>query len=277
MKNNSSSPSFRNVLGGFKKSDVIAYIAEENKKFTDAENFYREEISNLQKRIEELEDISNAAEKDRASAEKRLNATIEELRVNIEERDRIIDEANGEAARYKALSESAESVRKAYVAEIENLKFTLGELTKENGKLKEENSSLSELNMSLADSKKLFENELEKANEKLSELEAKADSRPLRAARTLPSFSAEANEVSEVSTKAIRAIKSIKSEVEDYVTDCVGEFDSCSHDVSTGIYKLLAEINQRCKLLEARIEKSREKANYNINSHFDSFDESHNG
>lgn len=280
MKDSSNSPSFKNVLGGFKKSDVIAYITEENKKFSEAESNYKSKIAELQSQIDTLN--TKLAEKENSiTAEiEALTSTIDGLKTAITERDRAIEQSNETVAYYKAENDANSAKCETLKSELDILKSTIDETKKEysnlssiNSELEAEIGSLVNERDSLLSARKKIEDELIKATDSLSDLESKIKFSQNDKQPDEPCHALDTEDLNSVSYKAIHAIKSIKSEVEDYMSDCVGEFDSCSHDVSTGIYKLLSEINSRCKLLEARINKSREKASFNINSHFEGFGE----
>lgn len=74
-----------------------------------------------------------------------------------------------------------------------------------------------------------------------------------------------------VAEKAVETIRAINSDVKDYLSGCVGEFDSCSQDITGSISKLLDEIAERCRLLDEKLKSQRNVVTKNIEECFGDF------
>ncbi len=81
----------------------------------------------------------------------------------------------------------------------------------------------------------------------------------------------EAQSTQTVAEKAIETIRTINSDVKEYLSDCVGEFDSCSQDITGSISKLLDEIAERCRLLDEKLRSQRNVVSKNIEESFGEF------
>ncbi len=75
----------------------------------------------------------------------------------------------------------------------------------------------------------------------------------------------------EISDKAIKTILAVNDTVKGYMSDCVGEFDSYSHDIAESLTKLAEEISERCKALDRKIKAHKDAVSGNIDDIYGGF------
>lgn len=255
MNKSGNSVTFRKSLGGFKKKDVVSYIAEENSKFNEIRAALNDEIQIYMTKVSELEEKLKYAEESALKTDNSHIETVERLKAAISERDAVISENTNEISRINSVSLSYEKEIEQLAEKVEQINTSIDELLCENENLRHENYELNEKNKLLAKEKNILESKLKNVGEKSS-----------------PINKVSADNISDISEKAIDAITLIKKDVKSYVTSCVDDFDAYSHEISSGIYKLLEDINLKCRQLDMKIKENRTVAAKNITEHFDKYE-----
>jgi chromosome segregation ATPase len=298
--------SFRKSLGGFNKSDVINFISEENKKFSEERSALQTKLdeetakaAESEKKTSELQlyyelllkkksDDLAQKEKDAEEAAKKAEEALANegaLKAEAEELRKAAEESAARADEYEKVIAELRAKCEAYESELESSKR---ELEAKAAKCEELSAKCTELTEELS----AKENEIKEAadksaaafvpvEEKAEIAESVDEASPVTAResaswhsdRPVQDSGAETQkeDTETVAEKAIDTIKSINEDVKDYMKGCVGEFDSCSKDITTSISKLLDEIAERCRMLDERIRAERSSVAKKIDDKYGDF------
>lgn len=293
MGNNVKQKSFRSSIGGFNKKDVVEFITDENRKFSEEKARLSEEIESKERIVSELEakvtslfnengmlrdemlktgekltSVVHSAEEYKQYAEKTisdLTASYSQLTSHTaeieKERDNALSEvekSNTENAHLKqAAGENAKTLAKylKHIEELEAASDSSKECSANVNELRGENEALRAIIAQLQENFNSASGYITQLEERLEELNS------IYAQR-------DASNVSNVTEKAIDSIIAINDDVKDYMGSCVDEFDKYSQDITSGIAKLLEDMSDRCRKLETKIAESKNAAMKNIDLRF---------
>jgi len=291
--------SFRKSLGGFKKADVINFISEENRKFS-------EERATLQSKLDE--EVAKAADSAKKSSELQLYyelllkkksddlaqrdrdleeatkkadaaaANEESLRAEAENSKRIADEASAKIGEYENMIAELKAKCEAYEAQIAKAKEDIEAKEAECAELGEKCRELEEKLSAAPEAAEPAEEIIKEApvDEEVDEEDTPVTAREYARRDYFGAVEdsekkPEEEDTEAVTDKAIKTIRAISDDVRNYIGGCVGEFDSCSKDITKSISKLLDEIAERCRLLDERIREERGNVTKKIEDNFGNF------
>lgn len=305
MDNNGNGFTFRKSMRGFNKKDVIAYIGDENKRFMAEKSLLESKlaeaeftISDSYRKNEEMKSFFDSLIDAKNKEIIESKAEADKLKGDLESANNRQNELLEESANLKTVLTGCEEQLSHYsdkIAELETENAILTEKAKASDDVKAENEYLRE-------KYKALELEFRTLSEKLREIEnspfqyqspreskedpfqkngynrSRSNQPPKRSTeagaagekRTASGYFSE--DTQQISDKAINSIKAINSDVQTYMNNCVGEFDSYSKDIISSLTSLVAEIDKRCKLLQDRIASHKRIADNNIKSRYNDID-----
>jgi len=299
--------SFRKSMRGFNKDDVVQYISEENKRFMQEKTVIEEKLSeaewhiaDMARKLEEQKEYFESLLKEK---EEELNAAKEEAAAAgnmLSEAEAKASEASAENERLHALVKGCEEQLSQYserITEFETAFAAQQSDRQEFERVKAENEYIREKYKALEGEFQILSAKERTAESAPSTFSTPRESHEDPFQRTKANHSASksgyTNQSSafsysqkssapegrssdkanseEVSNKAITAILAINNDVKKYMTDCVGEFDSYSRDISDGLSKLADDISARCKALSEKIKYHKDSVSENIDSIYGGF------
>ncbi len=301
MDKNEKGFSFRKSMRGFNKDDVIKYISDENRRFMAEKSLLESKLTEAEWTITEG---NRKADEMKNSFDAVLDAKNDELSNYKSEIEHLKAELEASAVKQKELLDEGEKLRtliNGCEQQLTDYSDKLSKLEAENSVLVNKasyNEDIKSENEYLREKYKALELEFRTLSEKLRELEntptqyqspRESKEEPFQKRprspytnksevtgasqagyRPIPRTAARASkeDTRTVSDKAINSIRAIHDDVQSYMNNCVGEFDTYSRDVIDSITKLIAEIEEKCSQLQNRIAIHKQDADRKIDRRY---------
>lgn len=286
MDANGKDFSFRRSMRGFNKDDVIKYISEENKRFMAEKSLLEGKLTEAEWTIN---DGNRKADEMKNSFDAILDAKNKEISDFKSETDKLKSDLANSNSRQVELTDECTQLRTVINGceeQLQNYSGRIADLEAENAILSAKANSSDDLkaeNEYLREKYKVLELEFRTLADKLREIEnapvqyqspreSKEDPFQKRsndiyanknnstgagetpsAYRKNTTTRSSSEDARQISNKAINSIKAIHDDVQTYMNNCVGEFDLYSKDIIESITRLVAEIEQRCTLLQNKL------------------------
>lgn len=289
---------FRKSIGGFNKDDVIDFISDENRKFKEERErlcdkadkeaaralALEREIAELEekyelllaKKDEQIETANSAlaeAEEKIAAFEKvaaDYDAKVAEYEKKVEDYEEKLDSLEKSVRSQDSIISSYEKKTSYLAARCEDLEASLAAVPAVEVK---DETPAPITNEDVKTQDLPVDSTVRKAPDAAAKKVAPAPARESARRLSYGSVPYDGQDDSEkVAEKAISAIKLINEDVRRYLQGCVGEFDSCSKDITKAISELLYVISERCRMLDEKLKSERECANRRIEQSLSDFE-----